>query len=69
MLPRNRLPKDTQAGFDQLCENRYVFLGSSTNAKIYEKCDIFEGKEVLFTESLGILVKKGFPFHSIMTKQ
>ena len=58
-----------KAAFNQLCDNRYVFIGSAVNAKINEKCDIFEGKEVIFTEPLGILVKKGFPFHSIMTKQ
>lgn len=62
------MPVDMQTGFNLLCDNRYIFLAYQANSYIYEECDIFEGKEVILTETMGIIVKKGFPYREVMTK-
>lgn len=62
------LPQNTDEGFQQICENRFVFLCTSSNLLIKGKCEISELDEIFFEQIAGIFVWKGFPYKDVMTE-
>lgn len=69
LVEREKLPKGFSDGFQQLCHNRWIFLGSSIGTRIEtEDCEIAEINDVIYRESWGIIVWKGFPLKKVLNK-
>lgn len=69
LVNEDELPEESnEDAFNQLCEKRWILLHDADNIIIHAKCLIVELDEIIFLESVGMLVWKNFPYQHVMTK-
>lgn len=68
LVEPDKLPLDTFTAFDQICENRWIYISRTSNIVIKGKCQIIELDHIFMRNLAGIMVYKHFPYREVMTR-